>query len=109
MNEIRLSKSDKILDKIKCTVKENAPDAKVILYGSRARGDARPDSDWDILVIINKEQKDVSEFDRIAFPLYDLAVESDTIISVNVYTKTDWEKRSFTPFYKNVETEGIVL
>jgi predicted nucleotidyltransferase len=111
MNEIKLSESDKkVLDKIKCTVENNAPDAtKVILYGSRARGDARPDSDWDILVIINKEKKDDSDFRRIAYPLYDLSSDLDILISVNLYTTTEWEKRSFTIFYKNVEKEGIIL
>ncbi|MDR2651965.1 MAG: nucleotidyltransferase domain-containing protein [Prevotellaceae bacterium] len=104
-----LISDEKILDKIRHTVKETAPDAKVILYGSRARGDARPDSDWDILVIIDKEKKDPSDFDRIAYPLYDLGIETDALISVFLYTKTEWEKRSCTLFYKNVESEGIVL
>jgi predicted nucleotidyltransferase len=96
-------------DKIKCTVKANAPDAKVVLYGSRARGDARPDSDWDILVIFDKEKTDISDYERIAYPLYDLGCESDASISVNIYTANDWKRRSFILFYKNVEIKGIVL
>jgi predicted nucleotidyltransferase len=101
--------NEEMLDKIKCTVKANAPDAKVALYGSRARRDARPDSDWDILVIVNKEKTDISDYERIAYPLYDLGCESDASISVNLYIANDWNRRSFTLFYKNVETEGIVL
>jgi predicted nucleotidyltransferase len=40
---------------IKNTVREIFPDAQVMLFGSRARGDFRPDSDYDILVITSKE------------------------------------------------------
>jgi predicted nucleotidyltransferase len=100
---------EEILDKIRYTVKKNAPDARVVLYGSRARGDARPDSDWDILVVVDKEQTDIADYKRIAYPLYDLGCESDASISVSLYTKNDWKRRSFTLFYKNVEAEGIVL
>jgi predicted nucleotidyltransferase len=103
-------KSDKeILAQIKSTVKEQAPDAKVILYGSRARGDARPDSDWDILVLLDREKIKSEEHDRIAYPLYDLGWDLDADISVHLYTTEDWNKRNFTIFYKNIEAEGIVL
>ena len=39
-----------VLAKIKETLLQVAPGAKVILFGSRARNDARSDSDWDILI-----------------------------------------------------------
>ncbi|MDR2027225.1 MAG: nucleotidyltransferase domain-containing protein [Prevotellaceae bacterium] len=98
-----------MLDKIKHVLRTNAPNTKAVLYGSRARGDARPDSDWDILVIIDREQTVSSDYEQIAYPLYDLGCESDASISVSLYTENEWEKRSFTLFYKNVEAEGIVL
>jgi len=40
---------------IKNTVHEIFPDAQVMLFGSRARGDFKLDSDYDILVITSKE------------------------------------------------------
>ena len=98
-----------ILAKIKSTLQEHAPEAMAILYGSRARGDARPDSDWDVLVLLNKERIENSDYDRIAYPMYDLGLEIDESISMNLYTKDDWEKRNFTPFYKNVQNDGIKL
>jgi predicted nucleotidyltransferase len=102
--------SDKeILERIKSTVKEQAPDAKIILYGSRARGDARSDSDWDILVLLDREKIKSPEHDRIAYPLYELGWDLGADISVFLYTMKDWEKRKFTIFHKNVEAEGIVL
>jgi predicted nucleotidyltransferase len=100
---------DKMIAEIKRVIKENAPDAEIILFGSRARGDARPDSDWDILILVDKEKINPGDYDKIAFPLFDLGGELDTYISPKIYTKNDWVKRSFTPFYKNVEADGIVL
>ncbi len=38
---------------IKLNIKETDPDAQIILYGSRARGEERKESDWDILVLTN--------------------------------------------------------
>ena len=43
-----------VLEHIEDTVRDIMPlDARILLFGSRARGDARPDSDWDILIILN--------------------------------------------------------
>ena len=55
--------SDKeILKKIKASVLSNEPMAKLFLFGSRANGNAKEDSDWDILILItgkttNKKKK----------------------------------------------------
>ena len=44
-----------VLEHIEDTVRDIMPlDARILLFGSRARDDARPDSDWDILIILNK-------------------------------------------------------
>lgn len=90
-------------------VHREAHDAKVILYGSRARGDFHPDSDWDVLVLLNQEYIKESDHERIAFPLYDLGIDNNTLVSPKLYTFKDWNKRSFTLFYKNIEKEGRVL
>ena len=43
-------------------------DAKVILFGSRARRDAKADSDWDILVLLNKDKIDEQDHDNYTYP-----------------------------------------
>ena len=83
--------SDKeILERIKNTVLEVEPSATVILYGSRARGDNKPDSDWDILVIVNKDKISNEFEDKIAFPLYEIEWETGNIISPIVISKNTW-------------------
>ncbi len=85
------------------------PKAEVILYGSRARGDERDDSDWDILILtdypVNLQIE--REFRN---KLYDLELETGESFSVFAYSRDDWQTRQrITPFYQNVSREGILL
>jgi uncharacterized protein len=98
-----------ILKAIKNTLKTITPDAKTILFGSQARGDSKSDSDWDILIILDKPKIEPTDFDTISYPLYELGWQEGEFFSVKLYTKSEWLKRSFTPFYKNIEKEGILL
>jgi len=100
---------EEILQSIKVVLHSVVPDGKVILFGSRARGDAREDSDWDLLILLDKPQIEPSDFDRISYPLYELGWQEGEQFSPKLYTVKEWLKRSFTPFYKNIEKEGIVL
>lgn len=83
--------------------------AEVILYGSRARGDERSDSDWDIL-ILTEYSVDLSQERKFRDKLYDLELETGESFSVFTYSKTDWQtKQSITPFFNNVTREGLRL
>ncbi|MCQ2342159.1 MAG: nucleotidyltransferase domain-containing protein [Paludibacteraceae bacterium] len=84
-------------------------DAKLWLYGSRARHDARPDSDWDLLILLNKDKQENADFDKYSYPLIYLGAEAHNIVSAHLYTQKEWESMSFTPFYKNVEHDKIEL
>ena len=103
------SKTNIITDQIREKLKVIAPHAKAILFGSRARGNSAPDSDWDILILLNKEKIAPADFDSIAYPLFELGWEVNQQFSIKLYTTEDWRKLSFTPFYKNVEQEGVLL
>ncbi len=85
------------------------PKAEVILFGSRARGDERTDSDWDILILTDYPA-DLQTERKFRDKLYDLELETGESFSVFAYSKKDWmTKQRITPFYQNVTQEGIRL
>ena len=89
-----------VLEHIEDTVRDIMPlDARILLFGSRARGDARPDSDWDILIILNKNKRTVQYINDYACPLMELGYSIGEEINPIVYTKTEWYNRRFTPLH----------
>jgi predicted nucleotidyltransferase len=83
---------------------------KTILYGSEARGDAHPDSDIDLLVLVDKDKLSYADKDSIIAPFYDIELETGVIISTLIMPRKEWENRPFlTPFQYNVNKEGIIL
>lgn len=86
-----------------------APESQIILYGSEARGDAQPDSDIDLLVLLDGDTNLTPERElEIIRPLYELEMESGVIISPMIMLRKAWESIT-TPFTINVMKEGIVL
>ncbi|MCF8371171.1 MAG: nucleotidyltransferase domain-containing protein [Bacteroidales bacterium] len=86
------------------------PKAEVILFGSHARGDARVDSDWDVLILIDqiKQDRTIEKIYRDA--MFELELEIGQPISTFVFSKMEWvTKHSATPLYKNIQTEGVKL
>lgn len=80
------------------------------LYGSRARGDAREDSDWDLHILVPGEEKlSLDVWDKYAWPMEQVGWEYNEFISPRLYSVTGWLKRSYLPFYKNVEKDKIVI
>ena len=79
------------------------------LYGSRARGTAREDSDWDLLILLNKDQREAEDFSKYGAPFTELALDEGEYSIPQIYTRKDWKHFSFSPFVKNVEQDKIVL
>lgn len=102
--------SEKIIQAIRHKVKEILPDdSTAILYGSQARGDAHDGSDWDVLILLSKDRVQLDDYDVYSYPLREMGWELGEDINPILYTKKNWEKENYTPFYKNVTKEGIVL
>jgi predicted nucleotidyltransferase len=89
-------------------IKKTDPAAEVFLFGSRARGHAADDSDWDILILIDKPKKDRSIEQMYRDQLFELELELGESISTLIYSKNDWESRHLhSSLYLNIKEEGI--
>ncbi len=105
-----MTKRETILSRVKQIVLDNEPDAKVYLYGSRAKGKASQESDWDLLILIPKKLISTEDEKKITWPLYDFEFESGEVISPMIYSEQDWFSiYSVTPFFKSVMKEGQLL
>ncbi len=89
--------------------RENSEVARYILFGSRARGDANSDSDWDILVIINTDKIKFEDYNKFADPFYDLGLQYDAVINPILHTAEEWTKFSYFPLFQNIQREGVEL
>ena len=99
-----------ILAEIKRRVMAVDPTAQVVLYGSYARGEQGPESDIDLLILLDKEK--VSYFDRknITYPLYGIELDQRIMISPVVMARHNWIGRHrTTPLYHEVQRDGRVL
>jgi len=97
-----------IIQLIRQKVNEIDNTAEIILYGSRARGDNKRDSDWDLMILLKRNNVDKRVEQTFRHHLFDLELETGIPISVLVYSKFDWEnKYSVTPLFKSVNEEGI--
>jgi predicted nucleotidyltransferase len=98
------------LRQIKQAVHEVEPDAELWLFGSYARGDARPESDWDLLVLLDGPV-DRDRKQTLRHRLFELELESGEAISARIYSHAEWqsEPRHSSSFAKNVRKHAIAL
>lgn len=82
---------------------------KMWLYGSRARGEANEESDWDILILMDKDKVSTGDFDEFAYPLVELGWANDAVVSPQIYTNKEWDNLGCTPYYKNITKEKIEM
>lgn len=99
-----------IVKQIREAIRKVAPTATTILYGSEARGEARPDSDIDILVLLDGDKLTLKDIEAVEGTLCEIEWRTGVLISPLVVLKSNWENRPFvTPFYMNIIKDGIVL
>ena len=100
---------DDVLDYLTRTIHERLGERvkEIILFGSRARGDAAPDSDYDCLVVVDEVSKDVDEL------AYELGAEAldryDALCFVLPVTEESYKEDRYHPLLMNVRREGVAL
>jgi predicted nucleotidyltransferase len=80
---------------------------RVILYGSRARGDARPESDWDIAVVLKGHDGSIGETLALSDAMSDLLLETGEEVSAKVFSPEEIEAR--TIFMHHLREDGVDL
>ena len=80
----------------------------VTLFGSRARGDDRPDSDYDLLLVV-ADDFTLAEKSRLYDAVMDILLETGRLVSLKIFKEKEFERlrRLETPFITNVLREGI--
>ena len=102
-------KKVEILSNIKSTVREVDKQAEVILFGSQSRDEENEHSDWDILILSSKPTNLKNE-QTFRHKLFELELIYGVALSTFVYSKTEWKNKHYiTPFYQNIQKDGIKL
>lgn len=104
-----MSEKETILSSIRALGAKVLPKgARLILFGSQARNDVSEDSDWDLLILLDKQlQNDI--FGTYTYPFVELGREYGTYFSPKIYTFAEWAERKGTLFYDNINREGVIL
>lgn len=102
----RTNNATKIRQMVRRIVTQFHPE-KIILFGSHARGTARPDSDVDLLVIMPVEGSELDKAVEIAVSLHDIRVAKDIIVTTP--EDFEWRRRVVGTLERPVSLEGKVL
>lgn len=99
-----------LLKRCKNAIRQVVPDADVILYGSRARGNADEYSDYDILVLTDGPSG-IPVHEKMIESIYPLELDTGAVMTLAIYNKQQWDSPLYQamPFHKNVDREGVLL
>jgi predicted nucleotidyltransferase len=99
-----------ILAAAKAAVKKILPDATLILFGSAARGERKPDSDYDLLVLTERALSN-AEQSAVRDALFSIELERGPVLCTLFYSKSEWAapRTCVNPFHAAVERDAILL
>jgi predicted nucleotidyltransferase len=80
---------------------------EVLLFGSRARGDCEPTSDYDLLLVFNEVSPEVKAF--IGDLEGEMLYQYNSLFCAFPLTEADLKRKRFEPFIMNAKKEGISL
>ena len=104
------TKERDLLHICKIAVNKLEPSAEIILYGSRARGEASADSDYDLLIITEKDAT-LERENRFREAIFPVELDTGRVLTVILISRKEWESPLFNamPFYKNIKKDGILI
>lgn len=84
---------------------------KIVLYGSYARGDFDTESDVDIIILLDCDEKELRNYrKRVAVLASWISLENDIEVSLLLKNRDSFEdRRTVLPFYQKIENEGVIL
>ena len=99
----------KIVDRFAFMVREKLSVHRIELFGSRARGDAEPDSDMDVLVIVNEISPELEDY--VSECAWEAGFKGGIVIVPIVFTKNEWENgpERYSLLAQAVEKEGVLI
>ena len=102
-----MANQEEILSTIKALVKEEIPDARVYLFGSRATGKVHEESDWDILVLTNQKVDNNLE-KKVWTKLSKLSISIFDFIDCTIVNENEWqESPSYYVLRQSIKDETI--
>ena len=106
-----MTKRDKIFNAISALARQMFGNGggRVFLYGSQARNDAGPKSDWDLLIITDDSVVTADNYLSFAFPFAEIGWYLDAQITPLHFSQSQWDAQRDTNFYQNVTAEAIRL
>lgn len=108
IEELRNPMLREALEEVKTEVKRIVGEyARLIIYGSYARGEEREDSDVDLMLVLPDEKATIAIEDKVRDVIYDAGFELDMHFSVMVVTESQALKHSGFMVFGSVEREGI--
>lgn len=80
---------------------------RLVVFGSVARGDARPDSDIDMMLFVSQTLP--SDKEVISDICSDILLEYGIVLSLFCRTETEFAERPFNPLFRNILREGVAV
>lgn len=82
---------------------------RIVFFGSRARGLGKPDSDYDLLLVVNKKDHDL--IDKIYEISTDFSFLHEVDISLKIYSVEDYRNKieMTLPFFLNIKKTGVEI
>lgn len=103
---------NELFQQVKEALLEIEPTGEVLLFGSRARGDAHPDSDWDFLLLVEGDvdhARRLRVYERLYALEGELGYQESLAVVVRSQSMWDSDWYQHQPFYQNVMQDGVPL